>query len=109
MKILIWVWTIGCWCNKEKITRHYRKKIDFVVLNGEILGITVGITKKIFDEFINSGVDVVTTGNHVWDEKEAIEFISKSNRLLRPANLMRGSPETEWEFLLLKITKKLQY
>ena len=42
----------------------------------------VGITKKIFDEFINSGVDVVTTGNHVWDEKEAIEFISKSNRLL---------------------------
>ena len=70
-----------------------KKKIDFVVLNGENSGNNgVGITKKIFDEFINSGVDVVTTGNHVWDEKEAIEFISKSNRLLRPANLMRGSP-----------------
>ena len=85
-----------------------KKKIDFVVLNGENSGNNgVGITKKIFDEFINSGVDVVTTGNHVWDEKEAIEFISKSNRLLRPANLMRGSPGNGMGIFTAKNNKKV--
>ena len=70
-----------------------KKKIDFVVLNGENAGDKgVGITKKIFEEFLSVGVDVITTGNHVWDEKEAIEFISKNIRLLRPANLIEGSP-----------------
>ena len=53
-----------------------KNKIDFVVLNGENAGdMGVGITKKIFDEFLSTGVDVITTGNHVWDEKEAMEFI----------------------------------
>ena len=70
-----------------------KKKIDFVVANGENAGDQgVGITKKNFDEFIKAGVDVVTTGNHVWDEKEAVEFISTEKRLLRPHNLPKGSP-----------------
>ena len=57
------------------------KKIDFVIINGENAGDKgVGITKKIFDEFLKAGADVVTTGNHVWDEKEAMEFISKDTR-----------------------------
>ena len=62
-----------------------KKKLDFVIVNGENAGdMGVGITKKIFDEFLSTGVDVITTGNHVWDEKEAMEFISSENRLLRP-------------------------
>ena len=52
------------------------KKIDFVIVNGENAADPgVGITKKIVEEFLNAGADVITTGNHVWDQKEAIEFI----------------------------------
>ena len=70
-----------------------KKKIDFTIVNGENSGDSgVGITKKIFYDFLNAGADVVTTGNHVWDEKEAMEFITKEKRLLRPQNLTKGSP-----------------
>ena len=70
-----------------------KKKIDFVIINGENAGdLGVGITKKNFDDFLRAGADVVTTGNHVWDEKEAMEFISIEKRLLRPQNLTKGSP-----------------
>ncbi len=84
------------------------KKIDFVVLNGENAGEKgVGITKKIFEEFLKAGADVVTTGNHVWDEKEAMEFISKDTRLLRPANLIKGSPGKGSEIYISKNNKKV--
>ena len=54
-----------------------RKKIDFVIVNGENAGdLGIGITKKNFDDFLKAGADVVTTGNHVWDEKETMEFIT---------------------------------
>ena len=70
-----------------------KKKLDFVILNGENAADPgVGITKKIVEEFIESGADVITTGNHVWDQKEAIEFITDEKRLLRPQNLIKGSP-----------------
>ena len=70
-----------------------KKKIDFVILNGENADDSgVGITKKIFDEFLEVGANVITTGNHVWDQKEAMEFIKYERRLLRPANLIQGSP-----------------
>ena len=69
------------------------KKLDFVVVNGENAADPgVGITKKIVDDFLELGVDVITTGNHVWDQKEAMEFISLEKRLLRPENLTKGSP-----------------
>jgi len=70
-----------------------KKKIDFVIVNGENAGDSgVGITKNNFDDFLKAGADVVTTGNHVWDEKETMEFISAEKRLLRPQNLVKGSP-----------------
>ena len=84
-----------------------KKKIDFVVANGENAGDQgVGITKKNFDEFIKAGVDVVTTGNHVWDEKEAVEFISTEKRLLRPHNLPKGSPGDGYGIFISKKNKK---
>ena len=84
------------------------KKIDFVILNGENAGDKgVGITKKIFEKFIKAGADVITTGNHVWDEKEAIEFISKDTRLLRPANLIKGSPGNGMGIFISKNKKKV--
>ena len=69
------------------------KKIDFTIVNGENAADNgKGITKEITEEFFNIGVDVITSGNHIWDKAEATQFISKEERLLRPANMVEGSP-----------------
>tara|TARA_B100001173_G_scaffold143845_1_gene124894 strand:- start:207 stop:1010 length:804 start_codon:yes stop_codon:yes gene_type:complete len=69
------------------------KKIDFVIVNGENAAAQgVGLTKEICKDFYNCGVDVITTGNHVWDQKEIMEFIDKEERLLRPKNLFEPAP-----------------
>ena len=68
-------------------------KIDFVIVNGENASDDgKGITQEIAEEFFKIGVDVITSGNHIWDKKETINFIERENRLLRPANLVNGSP-----------------
>ena len=70
-----------------------KKKLDFVIVNGENAADSgVGITKKNTEDFFNAGADVITSGNHIWDEKETMEFITKEKRLLRPENLIKGSP-----------------
>ena len=70
-----------------------KKKLDFVIVNGENAADPgVGITKDIAKEFFDTGVDVISTGNHVWDQKEALEFIKFEKRLLRPQNLVKESP-----------------
>ena len=67
--------------------------IDFSIVNGENAALEgVGITKKITNIFFEKGVDVITTGNHVWDQKEIMEFIEKEERLLRPKNLIEPAP-----------------
>ena len=69
------------------------KNIDFVVVNGENAASQgVGLTKEICNDFFNCGVDVITTGNHVWDQKEITEYIDKEERLLRPKNLFEPAP-----------------
>jgi len=70
-----------------------RETIDFVIANGENASDQgVGITEAISNDLFNSGVDVITTGNHVWDQKETINHIEKETRLLRPENLLNNSP-----------------
>ena len=70
-----------------------KKKIDFVVVNGEnSFDSGVGITENIMSELLSSGVDVITTGNHVWDQKETYDFIKNEKRLLRPLNLIGDLP-----------------
>ena len=70
-----------------------KKKIDFVIVNGENAADQgVGITEEISNDLFNSGVDVITTGNHVWDQKETIDYIERETRLLRPENLSNNSP-----------------
>ncbi len=70
-----------------------REKIDFVVVNGENASDQgVGITEEITNNLFNSGVDVITTGNHVWDQKETVNHIEREKRLLRPENLSNNSP-----------------
>ena len=94
---------------KEKLPKIIKKKkIDFVILNGENADDSgVGITKKIFEEFLESGADVITTGNHVWDQKETMEFITKEARLLRPANLVQGSPGNGMGIYISKSKKRV--
>ena len=70
-----------------------KKELDFVIVNGENAADSgVGITKKNTEEFFKAGTDVITSGNHIWDEKETMEFITSEKRLLRPENLIKGSP-----------------
>ena len=75
-----------------------RNKIDFVIVNGENSAEAgVGLKKEICNDFFNCGVNVITTGNHVWDQKEIMNFIEKENRLLRPQNLFEPAPGKGFE------------
>ncbi len=89
----------GCIAVKQNLPKIIKdNSIDFVVVNGENAAKEgVGITENITNELLNSGVDVITTGNHVWDQKEIYDFISKQNRLLRPLNLLEKSPGKGFE------------
>ena len=70
-----------------------KNNIEFSVINGENSADDgKGITQEIADEFFSEGVDVITSGNHIWDKIETLEYIEKEKRLLRPANLAEGSP-----------------
>tara|TARA_Y100001936_G_C15906851_1_gene576321 strand:- start:57 stop:860 length:804 start_codon:yes stop_codon:yes gene_type:complete len=75
-----------------------KNKIDFVIVNAENADKTgVGLSEEICKDFFNCGVDVITTGNHVWDQKDIMNFIDKENRLLRPKNLFEPAPGKGFE------------
>ena len=62
-------------------------------MNGENADDTgVGLTKEICEKFFECGVNVITSGNHVWDQKEIMKYIENENRLLRPKNLFEPAP-----------------
>ena len=83
-------------------------KIDFSVINGENAADDgKGITKEIADEIFSQGIDVITSGNHVWDEKETMGFISKEKRLLRPENSLKPSPGNGFGVFQSKNKKKV--
>jgi len=67
-------------------------KLDLVVVNGENAAGGFGITEAIYRELIDAGADAVTLGNHAWDQKEALVFIERAPRLVRPANYPAGTP-----------------
>ncbi len=66
--------------------------IDFVIANGENSAAGFGITREIGDQLFSYGCEVLTSGNHIWDKKEALEYIVREPRLLRPANYPAGAP-----------------
>lgn len=67
-------------------------KLDFVAVNGENAAGGFGITESIYHDFLDAGVDAVTLGNHSWDQKEALVFIERAPRLIRPLNYPSGTP-----------------
>ena len=76
------------------ILPELKKQLDplLVIANGENLAGGLGITQETADELFSYGVDILTTGNHVWDRKEFLKYIDSDRRILRPANYPQGAP-----------------
>ena len=92
--------------NKKLPQIIIKNEIDFVIVNGENSADDGrGITQEIAKEFFKIGVDVITSGNHIWDKQETANYINKENRLLRPANLVEGSPGRGFEIYVSKNKK----
>ncbi|OJG66934.1 metallophosphoesterase [Enterococcus moraviensis] len=73
-----------------KLKKKYRPQVTIV--NGENAASGRGITGKIYKKFLQDGADVVTLGNHTWDNKEIFEFIDDAKKMIRPANFPEGTP-----------------
>ncbi|OGW41404.1 MAG: metallophosphoesterase [Nitrospirae bacterium GWD2_57_9] len=74
---------------RELTDRH---QPDLVIANGENAAGGFGITSEIAEELFSLGIDVLTSGNHVWDKKEIEPYLNKQDRLIRPANYPEGNP-----------------
>jgi metallophosphoesterase (TIGR00282 family) len=72
------------------LVEHHQ--IDFVIANAENAAAGFGITRDIGEQLLDAGVDVMTSGNHIWDKREALDYIGTEPRLLRPANYPNGVP-----------------
>ena len=70
--------------------------IDVAVVNAENAAHGFGLSEKICGELYEAGADILTTGNHVWDQRELIQYIDKDSRVLRPANFPPGTPGAGW-------------
>jgi hypothetical protein len=73
-----------------KLVRDW--KLDLVIVNGENAAGGFGITESIYQDLIDAGADAITLGNHAWDQKEALVFIERAPRLIRPLNYPAGTP-----------------
>jgi metallophosphoesterase (TIGR00282 family) len=96
MKILFIGDTVG---KAGRTIVHYHLKhlqqelaVDLTILNCENAAAGFGVTPKIADEFFDWGIDVLTSGNHIWDKKEIIPYLDKNPRILRPANYPQENP-----------------
>ncbi len=78
----------------SRLLPHLRNRysIDFAIVNGENAAGGFGVTESICNELFDAGADVITTGNHVWDQREALVYASREPRMLRPVNFPPGTP-----------------
>ncbi len=80
--------------NLEELQRDHG--IDYTIVNAENAAAGFGVTRTIASEFLDSGVDLLTSGNHIWDKRETLEFIADEPRLLRPENFPDDAPGKGW-------------
>ncbi len=80
----------------RKFLPRYNKEADFCIVNGENAAGGRGITPAIAEEIFSLGVEVITTGNHVWDDKKIIPYLEGRHNLLRPINYPPGVPGKGW-------------
>lgn len=84
-------------CLSEAIGKVKRRhRIDLVIANGENSAGGTGITREVAEEMLRSGVDLITSGNHVWDKREALDLLNEERRIIRPANYPVGCPGQGW-------------
>tara|TARA_B100000965_G_scaffold290041_1_gene247870 strand:+ start:516 stop:1316 length:801 start_codon:yes stop_codon:yes gene_type:complete len=91
--------------NLKNIQKDYQ--IDFTIVNGENAADGFGITESLCKEFYSNGVDVITTGNHLWDQKEISNYIDKDDRLLKPFNFAEGTPGIGFNTYVLNNGKRI--
>lgn len=94
MKVLVVgdiVGSPGRKCLKAYLDKH-KKKYDFIIVNGENSAAGFGITPKLCDEILSWGVDVITSGNHIWDKKEIYGYLDGTHQVLRPYNYPKDVP-----------------
>ncbi len=72
------------------------RRVDFVIVNGENAAAGKSITPDIVKEFKSMGVDLITTGNHVWDNREIVKYLDEDATIIRPANYPPGAPGRGW-------------
>ena len=70
--------------------------VDFTVANGENAAGGVGLTPRTAEELFGSGIDVLTSGNHIWDKRDAFDLLNEDSRIVRPANYPQGAPGRGW-------------
>src|SRR5690349_19986270 len=70
--------------------------IDFIVANGENAAGGKGIDVGSAEDLLDAGVDVITTGNHVWAHRDIVPYLSENHRVLRPLNFAPGTPGVGW-------------
>jgi metallophosphoesterase (TIGR00282 family) len=70
--------------------------IDVAIVNAENAAAGFGLTERLAGELYEAGADILTTGNHAWDQRELIGYIARDKRLLRPANFPEGTPGAGW-------------
>ena len=80
---------------------------DLIIANGENSAGGFGLTPKIAKELFAMGIDVLTSGNHIWDQKDIIPYLDQEPRILRPANYPPGTPGNFYIMLQLMIKKLL--
>ena len=99
----------GCLKITENLSDEIKKnEIDFAIVNAENADDTgVGLTQTICENFFECGINVITTGNHVWDQKDIMQFIEKEKRLLRPKNLFEPAPGNGFEIFSCKDNFKI--
>ena len=74
----------------SRVKRRYQ--VDLVIANGENAAGGKGITRDVAEQLFRAGVDIITSGNHIWDKREALDLLSEERRIIRPANYPPGAP-----------------
>ena len=82
---------------REAVSRHLPGlkrdlAIDVAIVNAENAAHGYGLTERLAGELYDAGADILSTGNHVWDQRELIQYIARDDRILRPANFPAGTP-----------------
>lgn len=97
----------GRLATKNFLQRHSPDDYDLIIANGENAAGGNGITREIAEELYSLGIDCITLGNHTWDKKEILSFISKEKRIIRPANYPSGTPGKGYTILLTRNNEKV--